>query len=102
MSRVMDVFHRPDAPPCALDGSVGENGPFEEVDPTVLPRSLESEVLICQQYVVFSATFRVPTFYFLLCDSSEFSHEKQFFRLLSIHDRWNASPTCTSSEDFAL
>lgn len=98
----MDVFHRPDASPCALDGSEGEDGPFEEVDPTVLPKSLESEVLICQQYVVFSATFRVPTFYFLLCDSSGFSHKKHFFRFLSVQDRWNASPTCTSSENFAL
>lgn len=80
MSRVIDVFHRSDAPPpCALDGSVGEAGSLEDADPTVLPKSLESEVLICQQYVVLSATFRVPTFYFLLCDSSGFAHEKHFF-----------------------
>ncbi|KIL70131.1 hypothetical protein M378DRAFT_156187 [Amanita muscaria Koide BX008] len=29
----------------------------------------DSEVLICQQYVVYSATFQVPTFYFTIHDS---------------------------------
>lgn len=78
MSRVVDVFHRPDIPACALDGPVGGDGALEEADPTVLPKSLESELLICQQYVVFSATFRVPTFYFLLCDSSGSIHQNHF------------------------
>ncbi|KXN83699.1 Ubiquitin-like-conjugating enzyme ATG10 [Leucoagaricus sp. SymC.cos] len=42
----------------------------EEPDPTVVSTVSESETFLCQQYVVFSSTFRVPAFYFLVCNQS--------------------------------
>lgn len=43
---------------------------FPDEDAAVLFTPSTSEELISQQYVVFSATFQVPAFYFTLHDTS--------------------------------
>ncbi|KAF5364190.1 hypothetical protein D9756_000697 [Leucocoprinus leucothites] len=70
MSRTVTVFRRPDTSAHYFDDPLGEEVLEEEHDATVLSATSETESFTCQQYVVFSSTFRVPAFYFLLSDSS--------------------------------
>jgi ubiquitin-like-conjugating enzyme ATG10 len=70
MSRAVNVFRRSDTGAHHLDDILSEEAP-EEQDTAALRTTPESEVLICQQYVVLSSTFRVPAFYFLVCNASE-------------------------------
>ncbi|KAJ3572463.1 hypothetical protein NP233_g3056 [Leucocoprinus birnbaumii] len=69
LGRTVNVFRRPENLAQHSDDCPAE-GAIEEVDPTVLETNPTLESFVCQQYIVFSSTFRVPAFYFLLFDSS--------------------------------
>lgn len=71
MSRTVNIFSRPHGPASGFDDLLSDTV-YEEPDPSAaLTISGHDQALICQQYVVFSATFRVPAFYFTVCRVSE-------------------------------
>ncbi|KAF9452478.1 hypothetical protein P691DRAFT_804615 [Macrolepiota fuliginosa MF-IS2] len=69
MSRTVAIFRRLDSTTGDFD-NLSNNERLEEPDPSVVSVDPGSdETVVCQQHVVFSSTFRVPAFYFTLCNS---------------------------------
>lgn len=56
--------------PGSDDTSLDSDDSLDVVDDGTTAPYLSSNPLTCQQYVVLSATFRVPTFYFSIHNSS--------------------------------